>query len=62
MGDDSAGVADSPAESGPEMEESVGGDQDWEDADSSDGETVRHASNVLRAAVFRLVCEQHTCP
>lgn len=53
MGDDSAGVvADERAESERGVEEAgVGGagDQDWEDADSSDGETVRHASNFQRS-------------
>eukprot|EP00752_Nemacystus_decipiens_P007142 g6395.t1 len=38
MGDDSAGVADERTESGRE-EEPAAGDQEWEDADSSDGET-----------------------
>lgn len=57
MGDDSAGMADERAESGREEEEEEdgGGDQDWEDADSSDAETVRHASVGVREATLLCV-------
>lgn len=59
MGDDSLVAVDGQAESGLEEEEGdgvlVGGDQESEDGDSSDGETVRYAPIRLRGAIFGCV-------